>query len=51
MSTATVLPTPAKPRITLGIGAALVFVILPTGHWRGLDRGLHAKYPNVIFFK
>jgi thiosulfate dehydrogenase (quinone) large subunit len=30
---------------------ALIFVVLPTGHWRGLDRGLHARHPGVIWFK
>ena len=30
---------------------ALIFVVLPTGHWRGLDRGLHARYPDAIWFK
>lgn len=30
---------------------ALIFVVLPTGHWRGLDRGLHGRYPEAIWFK
>ena len=30
---------------------ALVFVVLPTGHWRGLDRGLHARHPDSIWFR
>lgn len=30
---------------------ALIFVVLPTGHWWGLDRGLHARHPRAIWFK
>ena len=28
----------------------LPFVILPTGRWHGLDRSLHARYPQSILF-
>lgn len=30
---------------------ALLFVVLPTGHWRGLDRGLHARHPANLLFR
>lgn len=36
--------------IVLGL-IALLFVVLPTGHWQGLDRRLHAKYPRSILFR
>lgn len=36
--------------IVLGL-IALLFVVLPTGHWQGLDRRLHAKYPQSILFR
>jgi thiosulfate dehydrogenase [quinone] large subunit len=28
-----------------------LFVVLPTGHWLGLDRRLHQKHPHSIWFK
>jgi thiosulfate dehydrogenase [quinone] large subunit len=28
----------------------LPFVILPTGRWHGLDKLLHARYPQSLFF-
>jgi thiosulfate dehydrogenase [quinone] large subunit len=28
-----------------------LFVVLPTGHWLGLDRRLHLKHPHSIWFK
>ncbi|MBK6598020.1 MAG: DoxX family membrane protein [Proteobacteria bacterium] len=36
--------------IVLGL-IALLFIVLPTGHWQGLDRRLHAKYPRSILFR
>jgi thiosulfate dehydrogenase [quinone] large subunit len=36
--------------IVLGL-IALLFVVLPTGHWFGLDRRLHAKYPRSLLFR
>jgi thiosulfate dehydrogenase [quinone] large subunit len=30
---------------------ALLFVVLPTGHWLGLDRRLNQRYPQSIWFK
>lgn len=30
---------------------ALLFVVLPTGHWLGLDRRLHQRYPKAIWFR
>jgi thiosulfate dehydrogenase [quinone] large subunit len=36
--------------IALGAYAA-IFVVLPTGHWFGLDRGLHQRYPQSILFR
>jgi thiosulfate dehydrogenase (quinone) large subunit len=30
---------------------ALLFVVLPTGHWKGMDRKLHAQYPKAIWFR
>jgi len=30
---------------------ALPFVLLPTGHWWGLDRRLHQRYPRSIWFR
>ena len=36
--------------IPLGL-IPLLFVFLPTGHWVGLDRRLHAKYPDFILFR
>jgi thiosulfate dehydrogenase [quinone] large subunit len=36
--------------IVLGL-IALLFVVLPTGHWQGLDRRLHAKHPRSILFR
>lgn len=36
--------------IVLGL-IALLFVVLPTGQWQGLDRRLHAKYPRSILFR
>jgi len=32
-------------------GIALLFVVLPTGHWSGLDRKMLAKYPGSIWFR
>lgn len=29
----------------------LPFVLLPTGHWHGLDRRLHARYPSSPLFR
>jgi thiosulfate dehydrogenase [quinone] large subunit len=36
--------------IPLGL-VALLFVVLPTGHWLGLDRRLHQKYPGSPLFR
>lgn len=36
--------------IPLGL-IALLFVVLPTGHWHGLDRRLHPRYPDSILFR
>ena len=36
--------------IPLGL-IALLFVALPTGHWSGLDRRLHARYPGSVLFR
>lgn len=36
--------------IALGLWA-LLFVVLPTGHWFGLDRRLHQRYPRSILFR
>lgn len=36
--------------IPLGLIAAL-FIVFPTGHWRGFDRGLHARYPRSLLFR
>jgi thiosulfate dehydrogenase (quinone) large subunit len=36
--------------IPLGL-IALLFVVLPTGHWFGLDRRLHARHPGSILFR
>jgi len=36
--------------IPLGL-IALLFVVLPTGHWLGLDRRLHQRHPQSIWFK
>lgn len=30
---------------------AALFIVLPTGHWFGLDRGLHARYPTSPWFR
>ena len=30
---------------------ALIFVVLPTGHWWGLDRRLHQRHPKSIWFR
>ncbi|NTU58232.1 MAG: DoxX family protein [Chlorobiaceae bacterium] len=30
---------------------SLLFMIFPTGHWLGLDRNLHLKYPDSPWFK
>jgi thiosulfate dehydrogenase [quinone] large subunit len=30
---------------------ATLFVVLPTGHWLGLDRRLHRQHPRVIWFR
>lgn len=29
----------------------LPFVLLPTGHWLGVDRRLAQRYPNQIWFR
>lgn len=36
--------------IPLGL-IALLFIVLPTGHWWGLDRRLHARYPGSWLFR
>jgi thiosulfate dehydrogenase [quinone] large subunit len=36
--------------IPLGL-VALLFVVLPTGHWFGLDRRLHREHPASILFR
>lgn len=36
--------------IPLGL-MALLFVALPTGHWLGLDRRLHARHPSSPLFR
>jgi thiosulfate dehydrogenase (quinone) large subunit len=36
--------------IVLGL-IALLFIVLPTGHWSGLDRRMLAKYPGSIWFR
>lgn len=36
--------------IPLGL-IALLFVVLPTGHWLGLDRRLHARHPSSLLFR
>lgn len=36
--------------ILLGL-VALLFVVLPTGHWQGLDRRLHRRHPGSILFR
>ncbi len=33
------------------IALALPLVLLPTGHWFGRDRALHARYPDSIWFR
>lgn len=33
------------------LAVALLLVALPTGHWFGLDRQLHARYPGSIWFR
>ncbi len=30
---------------------AALFIFLPTGHWLGLDRRLHARYPGSAWFR
>jgi len=30
---------------------AALFIFLPTSHWLGLDRRLHARYPDSIWFR
>lgn len=30
---------------------ALLMMIFPSGHWLGLDKSLHNKYPDSIWFK
>ncbi|MDJ0928621.1 MAG: DoxX family membrane protein [Gammaproteobacteria bacterium] len=35
------------PLILIGV----LIMVLPTGHWLGLDRRLHQRYPNAIWFK
>jgi thiosulfate dehydrogenase [quinone] large subunit len=36
--------------IPLGL-IALLFVAFPTGHWLGLDRRLHRRYPRSVLFR
>jgi thiosulfate dehydrogenase [quinone] large subunit len=36
--------------IPLGL-IALLFVVLPTGHWQGLDRRLHRRHPASMLFR
>ncbi|MCL4778401.1 MAG: DoxX family membrane protein [Gammaproteobacteria bacterium] len=36
--------------IALGAWGAL-FVLLPTGHWQGMDRRLHARHPRSLWFR
>lgn len=36
--------------LVLGL-LALLFIVLPTGHWLGLDRRLHARYPRSLLFR
>ena len=36
--------------IPLGL-IAILFMVFPTGHWLGLDRRLHRKYPTAVWFK
>jgi thiosulfate dehydrogenase [quinone] large subunit len=36
--------------LVLGL-LALLFIVLPTGHWRGLDRTLHSRHPRSILFR
>jgi thiosulfate dehydrogenase [quinone] large subunit len=36
--------------IALGL-MFLPLILLPTGHWLGLDRRLHAHYPHSIWFR
>jgi thiosulfate dehydrogenase [quinone] large subunit len=35
------------PLVTMSV----LFMVLPTGHWLGLDRNLNRKYPDSIWFK
>jgi len=35
------------PLVTISI----LLIILPTGHWFGLDRALNRKYPDSLWFK
>jgi len=30
---------------------ALLMMLLPSGHWLGIDRKLHRTYPESIWFK
>jgi thiosulfate dehydrogenase [quinone] large subunit len=30
---------------------AVLFIVLPTGHWLGLDRKLHERHPDSLWFK
>lgn len=36
--------------IPLGL-IAVLFIVLPTGHWLGFDRALHARYPRAWAFR
>ena len=36
--------------IALGLWAA-IFIVLPTGHWFGMDRRLHARHPQSWLFR
>ncbi|NTW51367.1 MAG: DoxX family membrane protein [Chlorobiaceae bacterium] len=35
------------PLVTMSV----LFIVLPTGHWLGLDRNLHLKHPDSPWFK
>jgi thiosulfate dehydrogenase [quinone] large subunit len=39
---------PSMPPFIL---AAMLFMATPSGQWLGLDKHLHAKYPESIWFK
>jgi thiosulfate dehydrogenase [quinone] large subunit len=35
------------PLVTISI----LLIVLPTGHWLGLDRSLNRKYPESLWFR